>query len=85
MNGERTENEQKWGMDSATEPLRLKEAFHEEEGHEAEQQGVSGLLLVAVGVGFGYHLVAGDIEHGATGKTKHEGQHETGGCTHGKS
>ena len=41
-----------------TESLCLKETFHEDEGHEAEQEGVGSLLLIAVGVSLGYHLVA---------------------------
>ena len=68
-----------------TESLCLKETFHEDEGHEAEQEGVGGLLLIAVGVSLGYHLVAGDIEHGTTGKAEHEGKHELRGSTHGKT
>ena len=68
-----------------TESLCLKETFHEDEGHEAEQEGVGSLLLIAVGVSLGYHLVAGDIEHGTTGKAEHEGEHELRGSTHGKT
>ena len=48
-----------------------KEALQVEKHEEPEYEGVSGLLLVAVGVGLGYHLVADDIEHGTTGEGEH--------------
>lgn len=50
------------------------ELFQQNERHEAEEQGVGGLFLKAVGMGFGYHLVACHIEHGTAGEAQHHGE-----------
>lgn len=52
-------------------PCELYLPFNEHECHETYKQCVCGLLLVAVGMCFGYHLVADYIEHCAAGKSKH--------------
>lgn len=53
----------------------LKCPLYQEQGHEAQEQGIGGLLLIAVGMGLGYHLVAGHIEHGTASKAQHDRQH----------
>ncbi len=45
--------------------------FHKEERHKTEKKSIGGLLLIAVCMSFRNHFVGSDIEHGATGKTKH--------------
>jgi len=48
---------------------------HNAEPHE---QGIGSAPLTAVGVGFGDHFVADDVEHGATRKGESEGQNGRG-------
>ena len=58
----------KWGKSSSN-ALRgrqklqqsLKHALHKEQREESEQQSIGCLLLIAVGMGFGNHLVAHHI------------------------
>ena len=48
--------------------------LHQHKGYESQEKGISGLLLKTVGMGFGNHLIARYIEHGATGKAQHHGE-----------
>ena len=54
-------------------PHDSKGSLQYQEGHETQEERIGGLLLIAVRMGFGDHLVAGDIEHGSTGKAEHDG------------
>lgn len=56
----------------------FKQALHKHQREEAQQQGIGGLFLIAVGVSFGYHLVAHHIEHGTTGKSQQGRQQSVG-------
>ena len=53
---------------------RLYIFLHQHKGDEAQEKGVGGLLLKAMGMGFGNHLIARYIEHGTTGKAQHHGE-----------
>ena len=51
-----------------------KETFHKHKREEAEEEGVSGGLLVPMGMRFGNHLVTHNVEHCAPSKSKHGGE-----------
>lgn len=53
---------------------RLYIFLHQHKGDETQEKGIGGLLLKAMGMGFGNHLVARYIKHGATGKAQHHGE-----------
>ena len=54
--------------------IRLHTFLHQYKGDEAQENGIGGLLLKAMGMGFWNHLIARYIKHGTTGKTQHHGE-----------